>query len=169
MAWLLDVDSPDAPTVTLASRRMRFFAFLLDSAIYLIGSRQMLTVLLTAVASTTFIAIVATIWYITLAIAQIGLLGLRGQTIGKLLTKIAIVDHVTNDNAGYLHAAVIRQAPLVLLVIFVPVVGLFYFVVDGLLIFSPKRRCIHDYLARTKVVNVESGAHVLPADQPAVT
>jgi uncharacterized RDD family membrane protein YckC len=169
MASLLNVDSQEAPHVTLASRRVRLFAFLLDTAIYLIGSQQMLTAILAAIASTTFITAIATIWWLTLAVVQIGLLGFRGQTIGKLLTKIAIVNNVTKDHPGYLHAAVIRQAPLVLLMTFVPPVGFFYFVVDCLLVFSQRRRCIHDYLAGTEVVNVESGADVMPADQPVVT
>jgi uncharacterized RDD family membrane protein YckC len=45
----------------------------------------------------------------------------------------------------------------------VPVIGLFLRLVDVLAIFRPDRRCIHDHLAKTKVIDLR-----IPVDAPDV-
>ena len=106
------------------------------------------------VASSTIIAIVAGLWLLALAITQIMLLGMRGQSIGKYITKAAIVDQFSNEPPGYLRAAVIRQGPQAVLSNFFPITGALYLVLDGLFIFSERRRCLHDRLAGTVVIRV---------------
>jgi len=72
-----------------------------------------------------------------------------GQTIGKKLMKIRIVDYVDGEippwhrilGIRYIANMALRQIP-------------FYFFVDVLLIFGKDQRCIHDYIAGTKVVEV---------------
>jgi len=70
-----------------------------------------------------------------------------GQTIGKKMMKIRIVDRIDGQIPPWprvlgmrtiLNMA-LRQVP-------------FYFVVDALFIFGEEQRCIHDHLAGTKVV-----------------
>ena len=86
-----------------------------------------------------------------------------GQTIGKLILKIAIVDHIDGMPPGFVRAALIRQLPLMVVSLFTPAFILGYLFVDGSLIFRPPRRCVHDYIAGTIVINVTSDGTAVPA------
>lgn len=79
------------------------------------------------------------------------LLASRGQTVGKLLTGIRIVDYESNELLPFLKLVSLRYLPL-RLVAMIPVVGGILVLLDVLLIFGPERRCIHDLIAGTKVV-----------------
>lgn len=78
---------------------------------------------------------------------QISLLVREGQTIGKKAMNIRIVDYTSGEVPGwgrllgmrYGVNSVLGNIPL-------------YTLIDILLIFGEERRCIHDYLAGTKVV-----------------
>ncbi len=79
------------------------------------------------------------------------LLARKGQTIGKLAVGTRIVD---------LQGAVPPFGKLVILrylvpwlVESIPTIGVILGLADGLFIFGRERRCIHDYLAGTRVVN----------------
>ena len=80
---------------------------------------------------------------------QAWLLGRTGQTLGKRLLGIRIVDSVSGEPVPwkrllftrYVLNIVLRQVP-------------FYFLVDALFIFGSRRRCIHDRIARTEVISV---------------
>jgi hypothetical protein len=61
----------------------------------------------------------ALLW-VALGIGQVWLLAVRGQTVGKILLKIAIVDRGTNLPPGFLRAAVIRQGPQQVLTVIRP-------------------------------------------------
>ena len=82
------------------------------------------------------------------------LLATRGQTIGKLMAGIRIVDYESGElvpfgrlyGLRYLALGVIQNVPVV-----GPIVG----VVDALMIFGSERRCLHDIIAGTKVVVVQ--------------
>ncbi len=74
----------------------------------------------------------------------------QGQTIGKSLVGIRIVD-LDNNVPDLFHVIVLRLVPFSLIVA-VPVVGPILGLVDILFIFGPQRRCLHDYLAKTKVI-----------------
>lgn len=83
-----------------------------------------------------------------LVFGQWFLLATSGQTIGKKLLMIRIVS--TNGKLpGFLQAVVLRNW-LRIVFSFVPFFGL----VDLLFIFSDSRRCLHDYLAGTRVVSI---------------
>lgn len=76
-----------------------------------------------------------------------------GQTIGKKWMKIRIVDHVDGQvpswprvlGLRYIANMALRQVP-------------FYFFADVLPIFGEDQRCIHDYIAGTKVVEVREAS-----------
>lgn len=93
------------------------------------------------------------------AIAQIILLAQRGQTIGKILLRIKIVRRDTGENGGFVTNVLLRGLLNGLLNL-IPV----YFIIDSCLIFREDRRCIHDLIAGTVVVNVDQSA-----DAPAAT
>jgi uncharacterized RDD family membrane protein YckC len=86
-----------------------------------------------------------------LVVVQCALLSLRGQSIGKLLLGLRIVRSQTGAPAGFLHAFLLRGA-LPWLVTQVPIAGRLFWLVDVCFIFGEERRCLHDYIASTKVV-----------------
>lgn len=81
------------------------------------------------------------------------LLANRGQTVGKYLLKIRIVDYYTEEIPKLRFSLVLREGIMTLLNLF----GLFGALValaDVLFIFATNKRCLHDYWAFTKVVGV---------------
>jgi len=78
----------------------------------------------------------------------------NAQTVGKRLLGIRIVRH-SNDQLLPFWLLLIR-AFAVLAVMAIPYVMLLA-LVDVLFIFTPKRRCLHDYLVGSTVQNVVAG------------
>lgn len=92
---------------------------------------------------------------LALLIVQAWLLTTRGQTIGKRVLGIRIVNVADNSNPGFVRAVLLRLfVPGVITGILsvVPGLGLVFFLVDSLYIFRADRRCIHDHIAGTKVI-----------------
>lgn len=83
-----------------------------------------------------------------LAAYQIYLLSTEGQTIGKRVMNIRIVKADTGDNGGFVTNVLVRGI-LNGILGFIPLYGL----VDILFIFRDDRRCVHDMIAGTKVVD----------------
>lgn len=82
---------------------------------------------------------------------QIYLLTTRGQTMGKKLLGIKIVNFDDESNPGFVKAFLLR-ALVNGLIGCVPVIGAVYSLVDICFIFREDRRCLHDLIAGTKVV-----------------
>ena len=78
---------------------------------------------------------------------QVVLLRREGQTIGKRLLGIRIVDEETGVNGSVFTNIVLRYFINWLLTLIPP-----YVLIDHALILAKNRRCVHDYLAGTKVV-----------------
>jgi hypothetical protein len=77
------------------------------------------------------------------------LLTVRGQTLGKLIVGIRIVDPNTDANAGFARTVLLRSGvPMFLNSLSAGIFGL----IDVLFIFREDRRCLHDLMANTKVV-----------------
>ncbi len=94
-------------------------------------------------------AVLATIYsfYALLVLCQWTLLTLHGQTVGKFVTMIRVVS-VTGRLPGFVQGVILRNW-LRNLFSMIP----FFSLIDVLFIFSPSGRCLHDYLAGTKVVS----------------
>ena len=142
-----DVEQVAAP---LASRASRFLALLIDQAI------GMGVVLLLKVVALNVAGVLVAAGLMTLNIIQIILVSTRGQTIGKLMMKVAIVDRIDKIPPGFVRAGLIRLAPLMAVNMFAPTLTLLYLVIDALPIFTSARRCVHDYLAGTIVIKLVS-------------
>lgn len=82
-------------------------------------------------------------------ILQAYLLAIRGQSIGKIIVSIRIVDAQTGVSGGFLQNVFLREM-LNALLSMIP----FYFLVDSAFILQNDRRCIHDHIAGTIVVDV---------------
>ena len=78
---------------------------------------------------------------------QVVLLRREGQTVGKFLLRIRIVDEETGVKGTVFSNIVLRYFVNWLLTLIPP-----YVLIDHLFIFATNRRCVHDYLAGTKVV-----------------
>lgn len=89
------------------------------------------------------------VWGLVIAIglAQIVMLSLHGQTIGKKILHIKIIGEFTGTSGGFFRNFVLREFVNGLLGL-VP----FYAPIDLLFIFSDRNRCLHDRIAGTLVV-----------------
>ena len=91
------------------------------------------------------------LWIIILAI-NIRLLKKYGQTIGKRFVYIKIVN---DDNSQpTLKELLLKRQLLQWGAYYIPVIGFFLYIIDSLFIFGKSRTCIHDKIAKTKVVYV---------------
>ena len=80
------------------------------------------------------------------------LLVTRGQTLGKWMLGIRIVDVTSNGAATAVKLLGLRYV-LVMLLGAIPIIGGLLGVIDFLFIFREDRRCVHDLIAGTKVVS----------------
>lgn len=165
----------DAPASELASPWIRLVAWLIDVFIYLIVTVVALIIgFVTADGGirdidfdTGFFLTIVVIVGITLLaflvvfIVQMVLLATRGQTVGKIIMKIRIVDAQTGGHPGWARLILLRTLVNGLIqgaLNAVPVVGQglggLYFIIDSLFIFRVDRRTIHDFIAGTRVDKV---------------
>lgn len=109
-------------------------------------------------------------------VTNIVLLKNRGQTIGKFGGKIKVVDNDSSENPGFMRVAVFRTAttwaiPIVAQLLIwsrdsdkvelagiLLLVNLALFFIDSLMIFNKQCRCLHDFVAGTKVVKIPDQA-----------
>ncbi len=140
-----------------ASRYQRLRAAIIDYLIFLVpaaigmlpmafSSGRMAGPAITGIAlgGLTFVAIVALNGY---------LLAKRGQTVGKKAVGIRVV-RTNGDDAGFVRLFFLRGA-LSWLLATIPFVGGLYALLDILFIFRADRRCLHDLIADTKVVEAD--------------
>jgi uncharacterized RDD family membrane protein YckC len=90
--------------------------------------------------------------FLALMVLQIYLLSTRGQTIGKKMMSVKIVKYADDSNPGFVHACLLR---LIVpgFINGIPFIGYLFPIVDACFIFGEERRCVHDLIASTKVVN----------------
>lgn len=121
----------------LASRGSRLLAAIVDSAAFLCVYAALFlnAPTLFAIGICALIAI------------QIYFLSSRGQTLGKMVMNIKIVKIATDKNGGFGTNVVMRTIANGILSL-VPL----YSLVDVLFIFREDRRCLHDLIAGTQVV-----------------
>lgn len=135
----------------LASRKQRFFAMMIDGVL--------ISVLF---ATAAYEGIPDAVRFLGLAAgaavfaANLWFLAKRGQTLGKRAVGIRIVSVESRENAGFtanvLKRGLLSGLPYFLLSLFHPVAGALYVWTDVLLIFRGERRCLHDLIAGTVVI-----------------
>lgn len=127
----------------LATRMSRLGAALLDGAIgavpYALAIGESAPVPLRLVGAAGLLALIG---------YQLYSVSTRGQTIGKRLLSIRVVLKETGENGGFV-VNVLKRGLVTGLLNLIP--G--FFLVDSLFIFREDRRCIHDFIAGTIVVN----------------
>ena len=90
--------------------------------------------------------------FVVYALVQGYFLATRGQTLGKMVVGVRIVDAESKEIIPLWKVLGLRVFVFQALGQ-VPFVGPLILLVDVLFIFSERRRCLHDLLARTIVVN----------------
>ena len=90
--------------------------------------------------------------FLALAVIQIYLLSTKGQTLGKKVVGVKIVRYADSTNPGFVYACLLR-AIVPSLISNIPFLGVIFALVDVCFIFGEERRCLHDLIAGTKVVN----------------
>jgi uncharacterized RDD family membrane protein YckC len=161
-APIADVNgSPALEVGPLASRGSRLGANLLDGLVYIgpaavagvglalfaAGRRQAAAALPTA---GLVLGVAGALAFLGLAIFQMYRLATTGQTLGKKWVGVRVVKL---DGAPVnFSSAVMLRAVLPGLLGAVPYVGWLFALVDTFFIFRDDRRCIHDLIATTKVV-----------------
>ena len=100
----------------------------------------------------------ATLWLAAIGLVVYGvingrLLATRGQTVGKKLVGVRIVDAPTRQIVAVWKSFGLRVA-VIQAITAVPLVGALFGLLDVLFIFGERRRCLHDLLAGTVVVEV---------------
>ena len=157
-AHVADVDLPATDAGQLATRTRRFWALMLD-----VGLAVAVLLLLEAVLPVapweseadagwwTLQPMTAGIDLAIFLLLNAVLLVQRGQTIGKALLKIRIV-RSDGGKASAFQLLAVRYG-LFHLTMILPAIGVAVGVVDALLIFRQPRRCLHDIVAGTIVVN----------------
>ncbi len=84
--------------------------------------------------------------HIAIAIVQVVLMATRGQTIGKMIVKIRIVDAETGEHPGGWRIIMLRVIAHIILIS-----TIIYWPIDTLFVFRKDRRTIHDLIAQTRV------------------
>lgn len=91
------------------------------------------------------------IFMLAFFIMQLYLLSRDGQTLGKKVGKVRIVDYNDGSHPGLGRIFGLRMlVPGVIGAI--PILGGLFSIADPLFIFGEERRCLHDLIATTKVV-----------------
>lgn len=89
-------------------------------------------------------------------VANLYFLTVAGQTIGKRVVGIRIVRRDGEENGGFvvnvLRRGVLPGLPYIALTMAHPILGGLYIWTDILFIFRADRRCVHDHIAGTLVV-----------------
>ncbi|APR85856.1 Hypothetical protein A7982_11205 [Minicystis rosea] len=151
-------DSPSTPPededeiVILAERGTRFWGRTLDDlllglsvipSLFVIDSLKEETALRLLVMGTLPLVLLCYQWY---------LVSTTGQSIAKRWLNMKIV-RMDGSPAGFVSGVLLRSwIPFVLNM--VPYVGSFAAFIDSVMIFGDQRRCLHDQIAGTKVIQV---------------
>lgn len=103
------------------------------------------------------LGVVSLVLLVAVLVTQWTLLGLRGQTFGKIIARIRVV-RLDGSRASFFHTVVVRNWPFFLCGLFLGNAGSVVGTVDTLFVFRRDKRCLHDLIAGTKVVRVAPNA-----------
>ena len=140
------------PAVWLARPWVRMVTVIIDCLIYLAAAVVGVFIGLVAygIASEINSVVIAIIPNIVTLVVQMYLLVSRGQTIGKIMMGIRIVDAQTGEHPGWARLLFLRIIVHGILMS-IPFAGFIYLIVDTRFVFRADRRTIHDLIAGTRV------------------
>ena len=141
--------SPDS-SYRLARLRQRWLGALVDQLLFLASAVPAAVVLLALHWGTPATAAVGAVTFLPFAVWQYYLIAKTGQSLGKraMKTRIVLQD---GSPPGFVRGVVLR-AWLFYAAAAIPGLGNVAGLVDSLLIFRADRRCAHDHIAGTRVI-----------------
>ena len=149
---VIKAKQPCLAKVLPASKIERLFARIADNLVYLVP----ISMINNESIFTEFSAMMGVTILSCILVVQMILLTRDGQTLGKKLFGLKIVLEKTKKNGGFATNVLLRTACNMLLS-FIPL----YSLVDALFIFRKDQRCIHDLLAKTIVIKIQSVSRIL--------
>lgn len=139
----------------LAGRGLRLVAVIIDSLVYSFAAAMAAVTAGigagAAISWENFGMLVYAATTLLLLGINLYLLHRNGQTIGKLALNIKIV-RADGGRAGLARLFLVRSV-LTWALYSIPLLNLVFFPLDALFIFRNDRRCLHDLIAGTKVIN----------------
>lgn len=150
-----DSNPPRSP---LASRSARLGAVALDLLIMVMAPVLVGSLAIHATDSETAHAVVVILMlagWLALTVIQVVLLVKHGQTIGKRALRIRVVTMSDETVPGFAKIILLRTL-LPAFLVTIPVAGLAVWLADVFWIFRDDRRCLHDLIAETKVIRVQT-------------
>jgi len=162
-AHVQDIEAGDGPQ--LATRGRRLGAALIDGLFALALSLAVMlplygTAYVRMMAQSKWSVLSGLLVYLGLFyLVQGWFLYQRSQSLGKMALGLRIV-RADGSAASFGRSFGLRLV-LFGLAGFLPFVGPFLGLVDSLFIFAPARRCLHDYVADTRVVTAASAPHAV--------
>jgi uncharacterized RDD family membrane protein YckC len=146
----------------LAGRLERFVAQIVDGLLNLAAALPGIVLLIVSAINAGPDEDPGPLFFVGLIIAGVGSLALNiyqwvlisqsGQSIGKRLMRVRIVKLETQQPPGFVYGVLLRLWVNGLLSGLPCGIGLVYTLVDLLFIFREDRRCVHDHLAQTVVI-----------------
>ncbi len=153
-------DYAATPNLRVADLGKRFLGALVDGLLGMLVLPGYIALIVDAESNggePSLIGMVGLLWMLlsvlAVLIVQIYLLATRSQSVGKFVMKTQIVDYETGQPASFVHCFLLRSLVNGLIGA-IPCVGAVYSIVDICFIFRDDRRCIHDLLASTIVVDI---------------
>lgn len=149
------IESPS--NVIYATRLRRFFAFTIDFIVYFLSSLPFYILKIVVFDAKNVFNLTTSILSIAWSIMMFALLNgylikTYGQTIGKWLCNIYIAENGRVVPASFSKIFLKRYLPI-LIIVGINYIGLILLLVDLLSIFKDDKRCFHDLIADTQVLN----------------
>ena len=148
-----DEMQPEQPATELASPWARLAAVIIDILLYVVLSGVLFFILESSKQDPAVTGLTIVGANLGLFIVQMILLGMRGQTVGKILLRVRIVDAQTGQHPGWARIVLLRTVVNWILS-GIPLIGWIYWLVDSLFIFRADHRTIHDMIGGTRVDKV---------------
>ena len=151
---VLNESTAEEAELILASRWARLFAYIID-VIMLFLTSIFIGVILSFIVSDTFLdsANEMTIGVMVISVYMLingSLLVMRGQTVGKLILRIRIVNPSTKKVPGFVDVVLKRYVAFMVLSL-LPLISLVT-IINPFMIFRETKKCWHDDFANTIVV-----------------
>jgi len=151
-ATVADVEQRSPGSLEPAGRWTRLGANIIDTLLFV--PAIVFAALLDSSSDGSIIAgLLAGLWSLAIVVVQIYHLATRSQTVGKRIVKVRIMR--TDGSRATLGRTLGLRYIVPGLIGAIPFVGGFFSLVDVLFIFREDRRCIHDMIADTFVVQAD--------------
>lgn len=149
------VDFPGAPAeVALAERGTRLAGAMLDTILYLAAAVPGIVLLVVLSDESVAAWVTIALPILGLGVYQMILVAGTGQSLAKRWLKMKIVK-IDGSDVDFVSGVILRSWVMAGLGM-IPFIGNFIGIIDAVMIFGDDRRCLHDKIASTKVIDLST-------------